>query len=329
MGMLIDGRWATENNKPDAAGRFVRQQTQFRDWITTDGSSGFPAEAGRYHLYVAMACPWAHRTLILRKLKQLDTAVSLSVVDPFMGENGWIFSQGPDCIPDPIHQAASLHEIYGHARSDFTGRVTVPVLWDRQTTTIVNNESVEIIRMFDTACDTIGDSSVGFYPQPLRQQIDSTIQDLYHRVNNGIYRAGFARSQESYDEAVSDVFAALDHYEAVLSKQRYVCGSVLTEADWCFFPTLIRFNLVYHGHFKCNLRRVTDYPNLWNYLKELYQVPGVAETCHFAHIKQHYYQSHESINPARIVPSGPEIDFSAPHNRGAITQYFNNRQRFE
>jgi len=315
MGMLIDGQWTTENHKPDAAGRFIRPQTQFRDWITADGSSGFAAEAGRYHLYVAMACPWAHRTLILRQLKQLDTMVSLSIVDPFMAEDGWVFSQAPGCIPDPIHQATFLYEIYAHAQADFTGRVTVPVLWDKQTRTIVNNESAEIMRMFDTACDALGDSSLNFYPTPLRQQIDSTIQDLYHRVNNGVYRAGFARSQESYDEAVTDVFAALDHYEAVLSTHRHVCGSVLSEADWCFFPTLIRFDLVYHGHFKCNLRRITDYPNLWNYLRDLYQVPGVAETCNFAHTKQHYYQSHESINPTRIVPSGPEIDFNAPHNR--------------
>ena len=244
-----------------------------------------------------------------------------------MAENGWIFSQRPDCIPNPIHQAAFLHEIYAHARSDFTGRVTVPVLWDKQTKTILNYESAEILRMLDTACDTIGDSSVGFYPLPLHQQIDSIIQDLYHRVNNGVYRAGFARSQESHDEAVTDVFAALDHYEAVLSKQRYLCGSALTEADWCFLPTVIRFDLACHGHFKCYLRRITGYPNLWNYVKDLYQVPGVAETCHFTHIKQHYYQSHESINPARIVPSGPEIDVSASHNRGAMTNNGSNRNK--
>ena len=311
MGMLIDGQWRTEDNKPDAAGRFIRPETQFRDWITADGSSGFATEAGRYHLYVAVACPWAHRTLILRQLKQLDAMVSLSIVDPFMAEDGCVFSQAPGYIPDPIHQATFLHEIYAHAQSDFT----VPVLWDKQTPTIVNNESAEIIRMFDTACDALGDAGLNFYPPPLRRQIDAAIQDLYHRVNNGVYRAGFARSQESYDEAVSDVFAALDHYETVLSKQRYVCGSVLTEADWCFFPTLIRFDLVYHGHFKRNPRRITDYPNLWNYLRDLYQVPSVAETCNFAHTKQHYYQSYESINPTRIVPSGPEIDFNAPHNR--------------
>ena len=315
MGMLIDGQWVTEDRASDKSGRFVRQHTQFRNWITADGSSGFPAEAGRYHLYVAMACPWAHRTLILRQLKRLDHAISLSVVDPFMGVDGWAFSENTDCIPDPIHHATFLREIYVHARPDFTGRVTVPILWDKQTGTIVNNESAEIIRMFDTTCDAIGDASVNFYPAALHEHIDATIQDLYHRVNNGVYRAGFARSQAAYDEAVSDVFAALDHYEAVLSTQRYVCGSALTEADWCFFPTLIRFDLVYHGHFKCNIRRITDYPNLWNYLKDLYQVPGVAQTCHFAHIKQHYYQSHESVNPSRIVPSGPALDFHASHDR--------------
>ena len=315
MGMLIDGEWVTEDRASDTSGPFVRQHTRFRDSTTADGTSGFAAEAGRYHLYVATACPWAHRTPILRQLKGLDHGISLSVVDPFMGEDGWAFSENVDCIPDPIHYATFLREIYVHARPNFTGRVTVPILWDKQTGTIVNNESAEIIRMFDMACDDIGDASVNFYPLALREHIDATIQDLYHRVNNGVYRSGFARSQEAYDEAVTDVFATLDHYESVLSTQRYVCGSVLTEADWCFFPTLIRFDVVYHGHFKCNLRRITDYPNLWNYVKDLYQVPGVARTCHFAHFKQHYHQSYESMNPSRIVPSGPHIDCNAPHDR--------------
>lgn len=315
MGLLINGKWATEPWKRDPHGRFVRDSTQFRHSVTADGSSGFTAEAGRYHLYVSLACPWAHRTLILRKLKKLEAVISLSIVDPFMGEDGWTFTTNPGCIPDPIHGATFLREIYVKARPDYTGRVTVPVLWDKPTGTIVNNESAEIIRMFDTAFDATGDPSVTFYPAPLREQIEQAIRALYNPVNNGVYRSGFATTQEAYEEAVSELFAALDQYDALLSRQRYLCGNVMTEADWCFFTTLIRFDSVYYGHFKCNLRRIIDYPNLWNYLKDLYQVPGVAETCNFSHIKQHYYRSHETINPTRIVPKGPLLDFTESHDR--------------
>ncbi len=315
MGQFIEGKWTTEWYQPDDKGRFQRPQTKFHDRITADGASGFKAEAGRYHLYVSLACPWAHRTLILRKLKKLEDAISISVVDHFMADDGWEFTDNPGCIPDSVNQKQFLREIYLLASPNYTGRVTVPVLWDKQTGVIVNNESREIIRMLDTEFDAIGDSSVSFYPETLRKLVDETIDAIYEPINNGVYRSGFAVSQEAYTEAVTELFSGLDHWEQVLGRQRYLCGTVITEADWCLFTTLMRFDSVYVGHFKCNVQRIVDYPNLWNYLKELYQVPGVAETVNMDHIKNHYYQSHESINPTRIVPKGPVIDFGESHNR--------------
>ncbi|MFV1997499.1 MAG: glutathione S-transferase family protein [Acidiferrobacterales bacterium] len=319
MGQFINGKWTTEWYQPDEKGRFMRPKTRFHNQITADGSSGFQAEAGRYHLYVSLACPWAHRTLILRKLKKLEHAISLSVVDYLMGEEGWKFTNNAGCIPDTVNNKTYLSEVYLLAKSDYTGRVTVPVLWDKKKKTIVNNESREIIRMFDTEFDAIGDAAVSFYPATLKESIDDTIDAIYEPVNNGVYRSGFATSQQAYEEAVTQLFDALDHWEQVLGKQRYLCGSVITEADWCLFTTLMRFDSVYAGHFKCNLKRIVDYPNLWNYLKDLYQVPGVSETVNMDHIKNHYYMSHESVNPTRIVPKGPLIDFGEAHNRGRFS----------
>jgi putative glutathione S-transferase len=315
MGQLVEGKWSTAWYTPDEKGRFVRGQTSFRDRVTADGSSGFPAEAGRYHLYISLACPWAHRTLIGRALKKLEGAISISVVDPFMAERGWVFSEGPGCIPDTVNGAETLWQVYVEARPDYTGRVTVPVLWDRQRATIVNNESREILRMFDTQFDAVGDASVTLFPEGRREAIDWTIDAIYAPINNGVYRAGFATTQAAYDEAVVEVFAALDHWERALGESRYLCGDTLTEADVCLFTTLLRFDPVYHGHFKCNLRRVVDYPNLWGYLRDVYQTPGVAGTCDLDHIKQHYYRSHETINPTRVVPRGPILDLGAPHDR--------------
>lgn len=315
MGHMIDGEWKVGGMTPDAHGRFVRAATQFRHQVTADGSSGFAPEAGRYHLYVAWACPWAHRTVILRTLRGLENAISLSVVDPFAGEDGWFFSDAPGCIPDPIFGAEFLRDIYAQAQPNYTGRVTVPVLWDRKTSAIVNNESRDIIRMFDAAFEPLATRSTSYCPTELRQQIDDTIDAIYHPINNGVYRAGFARSQSAYEEAVAELFEALGHWDQVLDGQRYLCGSRLTEADWCLFTTLIRFDAVYVGHFKCNRRRIVDFHNLSNYLRELYQIPGVAEVTNFDHIKRHYYQSHESVNPTRIVPVGPDLDFHAPHDR--------------
>ncbi|MFT3767444.1 MAG: glutathione S-transferase family protein [Minicystis sp.] len=319
MGRLVEGRWTTEWYKPDAAGRFVRESASFRDRITADGSSGFPAEAGRYHLYVSLACPWAHRTLIVRALRKLDDAISISVVDPFMAEHGWTFSDAPGAIRDAVNGADHLHQIYVKARPDYTGRVTVPVLWDKQRGTIVNNESREIIRMLDTEMGALGDPAVNLCPAPLREEIDRTIDAIYTPVNNGVYRAGFATTQKAYDDAVVELFAALDHWEGVLSQRRYLCGDTLTEADVCLFTTLLRFDPVYHGHFKCNLRRIADYPSLWGFVRDVYQTPGVAGTCNLDHIKQHYYRSHETINPTRIVPRGPILDLDAPHDRARLS----------
>jgi putative glutathione S-transferase len=315
---MIDGVWHKGDVAATRDGRFVRAETQFRQHVTADGSSGFPAESGRYHLYVSLACPWAHRTLIFRALKGLTEVVGVSVVDPYMRDKGWEFSDGPGCIPDPVFGAKCLHEIYGHAKSDYSGRVTVPVLWDKAQGTIVNNESSEIIRMFNSAFDAHGNAAADYYPEALRAEIERVNERVYHAINNGVYRTGFAVTQEAYEEAFIELFQALDWVEARLSGTRYLCGEALTEADWRLFPTLIRFDAVYVGHFKCNLRRIADYPNLSNYVRELYQVPGVPETCDFAQIKEHYYGSHRSINPTGIVPKGPLLDFAAPHDRGRI-----------
>lgn len=315
-GMLVEGQWTTERKLPRENGRFKRSATTFRDRITPDGAEGYPAEAGRYHLYISWACPWAHRTAIMRRLKGLEDAVSMSVVGHFMGRDGWAFDDEPGTVPDTVNGARYLREVYVMADPRYTGRATTPVLWDTRTGTIVNNESREIIRMFDTGFGELTRGTPDFYPEDLREEIDRTIDEIYEPVNNGVYRSGFASTQEAYEEAVTEVFGALDHWERVLGERRYLCGDRITEADWCMFPTLVRFDPVYHGHFKCNLRRIADYPNLWGYLRELYQYPGIAETVRFDHIKRHYYRSHESINPTRVVPLGPIMDLTGPHGRG-------------
>jgi glutathionyl-hydroquinone reductase len=318
LGVLSQGKWVSEREQEDDKGQFVRPSTTFRDWITADGSSGFKAEANRYHLYVSLACPWAHRTLIMRQLKGLTEAISVSIVDPVIGEHGWEFSSGAGCIPDMVNQSQYLWQLYIKVDRHYTGRVTVPILWDKQTQTIVNNESREIIRMLDTEFGT-GFREVAaaktLYPEDLQAQIDQTIDAIYQPINNGVYRAGFATKQAAYDEAVTDLFEALDHWEQVLGKQRYLCGNQLTEADICLFTTLLRFDSVYYVHFKCNLRRIVDYPNLWGYLRDIYQLPGIKDTCNLDHIKRHYYISHPKVNPTRIVPKGPIIDFEAAHGR--------------
>ncbi len=313
--MLVDGKWTTEWKEQDKDGKFNRMPTRFRNWITAEDSSEFKPEPNRYHLYVSLACPWAHRTLILRSLKGLQDVITVSIVDPEMGEDGWKFSNYPGSIPDSINGAEYLREIYIKANSQYTGRVTVPILWDKHKNTIVNNESREIIRMLDTEFEAQSQSNLNLYPEALQEKIEQTIDAIYQPINNGVYRSGFASSQAAYEEAVSELFEHLDHWEAVLEKQRYLCGDRLTEADICMFTTLVRFDAVYHGHFKCNLHRIIDYPNLWNYLKDLYQTPGIKETCNLDHIKRHYYMSHTHINPTRIVPKGPIINFEEPHNR--------------
>jgi putative glutathione S-transferase len=330
MGMLVNGKWQTEETFPsNERGDFVRRETTFRDWVTRDGSpgpsgrGGFRAEAGRYHLYVSLACPWAHRTLIFRALKRLEDAISVSIVDPFMGDRGWAFaapdgSLTPGSTPDHLHGSRYLAEVYLKADSEFTGRVTVPVLWDKDTAAIVNNESSDIIRMLNSAFDDVGDASLDFYPAALRAAIDEINSVIYANVNNGVYRCGFARTQTAYEEAFDRMFRTLDDLEARLGRSRYLTGDRITEADWRLFPTLARFDPVYNGHFKCNLRRLTDYPNLWGYTRELYQWPSVSATVNLAQIKRHYYSSHASINPTRIVPKGPAIDFTAPHDRGRL-----------
>ena len=308
-GMMIDGQWTNEEYEKDDKGRFQRNPTTFRNSITANGSSGLTAVKDRYHLYVSYACPWAHRTLIMRSLKGLEDAISISVVDPYMGENGWKFSDFQGTIPDTVNDTKYLKEVYAIADSNYTGRVTVPILWDKETSTIVNNESREIIRMFDTEFADIARNKADLYPEGLHEQVDKAIDDIYSPINNGVYKAGFAQSQEAYTEAVKELFAALDYWEDILAKQKYLCTDSLTEADICMFTTLFRFDAVYYVHFKCNLRHIWDYPNLWNYLKRIYHYPGVKETCNLEHIKLHYYQSHPHINPSGIVPTGPLIDF--------------------
>ena len=325
MGLLVNGRWTDRWYDTSASeGRFLRQESAYRNWITTDGrpgptgDGGFKAEPGRYHLYVSLACPWAHRTLIFRTLKGLEKAISVSVVHWFMGKDGWTFDEGPGVIADPILGAQRLYEVYIRSNPTYTGRVTVPVLWDRQRNVIVSNESSEIIRMFNSAFDDIGASPADFYPAELRDIIDTLNARIYGTVNNGVYKAGFATTQEAYEEAVRPLFSTLDALEDQLATHRYLCGERLTEADWRLFTTLVRFDAVYVGHFKCNLRQIVDYPSLWGFTRELYRYPGVAETTDFTHIKRHYYQSHESINPTRVVPVGPDLDFLSPHGRGRL-----------
>jgi putative glutathione S-transferase len=311
MGMLVDGVWRDVwYDTVPTGGSFRRPETSFHQRITADGSSGFPAEAGRYHLYVSLACPWAHRTLVFRRLKGLMEAVSISIVHPHMGTEGWTFDDAPGCIPDTVNGKHALHEIYALAKPDYTGRVTVPVLWDRKTKTIVNNESAEIIRMLNRELDAFATiPQPDFYPQELAQEIDATNKVVYETVNDGVYRAGFATKQSRYETAFDALFATLDDLDRRLGRQRYLVGDRLTEADWRLFTTLVRFDAVYHGHFKCNLRRLVDYEHLWPYVNGLYHVPGVAETVSFDHIKQHYYGSHKTINPNGIVPKGPKLAF--------------------
>ena len=314
MGDLVKGEWRAEGDFPhDKTGRFVRPDAPFRNWVTASGEpgptgvGGFKAEPGRYHLIVSLACPWAHRTLIFRRLKGLESMISLSVVHWLLRERGWTFDQGPGVIPDPIFGASALSEFYLKARPDYSGRVTVPVLWDKKTSTIVNNGLSEIIRMFNSAFDGVGAAEGDYYPSDLRAEIDALNARVYATVNNGVYRAGFATTQEAYEEAFRALFETLDFLETRLAGQRFLFGERLTEADWRLFTTLIRFDPVYFGHFKCNLREIADYPALSRYLRELYHWPKVAETVDFFHIKHHYYASHLRINPTGIVPLGPEL----------------------
>lgn len=319
LGILADGKWISQRDQEDSQGKFIRPSTTFRNTITADGSSGFKAEPGRYHLYISWACPWAHRTAIMRKLKGLEDVIGLSVVGAVIDQNSWEFSDELGAIPDTANGKRYLWEVYLKADSNYSGRVTVPVLWDKEKNTIVINESREIIRMLDTEFNALAKADANFYPQDLQEKIDRTIDAIYQPINNGVYRAGFATTQAAYEEGVTDLFNALDYWEGVLEKQRYLCGDRITEADWCIFTTLLRFDAVYYVHFKCNLRRIVDYPNLWHYLKDLYQQPGVKETCNLDHIKRHYYMSHEKVNPTRIVPKGPIINFDGPHNRDRLT----------
>lgn len=313
MGLLIDGKWHdhwydTENNQ----GEFKREQSQFRGQI---GSDEFPAEADRYHLYVSLACPWAHRALIFRRLKKLESLISVSVVSPIMLEHGWTFDIDQGSSGDPLHNAKYLHELYTRNQHDYSGRVTVPVLWDKKQQRIVNNESADIIRQFNYAFADLAEKTPDYYPESLQADIDAINDEVYNKVNNGVYRCGFATTQQAYEDAYDALFAALDTIENQLGTQRFLCGDTISEADWRLFTTLIRFDAVYHGHFKCNRQRLEDYPHLSNYLRHLYQWPGVADTVDFSHIKRHYYVSHPMINPTQVVPVGPDIDYSRPHNR--------------
>lgn len=319
--VLIDGVWHEQDDDPKKTkGRFIRMDSVFRDWVRADGSTPYTPEAGRYHLYISHACPWAHRTMIFRKLKNLEGIIDFSVVHPFMGEKSWHFGECEACTPDHLHGFENLYEAYLLADKKYTGYVTVPLLWDKKTQTIVNNESSEIIRMLNSEFNDLTDVQTDFYPEYLRKEIDAVNKRIYHDINNGVYKSGFATSQEAYEEAVANLFEALDWVEERLSKQRYLCGDTITEADWRLFTTLVRFDPVYVGHFKCNLKRIYDYPNLWSYTRELYQVPGIKETVEMDHIKKHYYQSHGDINPTRIVPRGPTIDFEQPHDRGRFSK---------
>ncbi|HEV7339866.1 MAG TPA: glutathione S-transferase family protein [Bosea sp. (in: a-proteobacteria)] len=316
MGLLIDGRWHDRwYETKESGGRFIRQESAFRNWVTADGSpgpsgrGGFKAEAGRYLLYVSLACPWAHRTLIFRQLKGLADLIDVSVVHWLMAEQGWTFAEGEGVVPDPIGGARYLHEIYTRAEPSYSGRVTVPVLWDRKTGTIVNNESSEIIRMLNSAFDGVGAKAGDYYPETLRPEIDALNERIYATVNNGVYRAGFATTQAAYEEGVLPLFETLDWLEERLATRRYLTGETTTEADWRLFTTLIRFDAVYVGHFKCNIRRIADYPRLSAYLRALLEVEGVRGTVNLGHIKRHYYQSHRTLNPSGIVPVGPELAF--------------------
>ena len=322
MGLLVKGRWLDQwYDTDDNDGEFARSESQFRNWVTKDGSAGptgkggFKAEAGRYHLYVSLACPWAHRVLIFRKLKGLESMISVSVVNPLMAEHGWTFDDAPGVVPDPIINARYMHEIYTANDPLYSGRVTIPALWDKQQACLVNNESGELIRMLNSAFDDVGALPGDYYLKELRADINKLNAEIYLKVNNGVYQAGFATTQRAYEQAVLPLFATLDELDGRLSRHRYLLGEQITEADWRLFTTLIRFDAVYYGHFKCNIKRIADYPNLSDYLRELYQWPGIKDTINMAHIKQHYYRSHSTINPTGIVPVGPELNLDRPHGR--------------
>jgi putative glutathione S-transferase len=329
MGLLVNGEWQDKwYDTEKSGGAFEREDAQLRSWVTADGSAGpsgdagFKAESGRYHLYVSLACPWAHRTLIFRQLKGLAGHIGVSVVSPDMLNHGWTFDTDAGSSGDPLYHSDFMHQIYTRNKSDYTGRVTVPVLWDKQQECIVSNESAEIIRMLNSAFDDITGDQQDFCPDYLKSQIDEVNERVYHTINNGVYKAGFATQPEKYEAAFNELFASLDWLEDRLSQQRYLVNdgetSVLTEADWRLFTTLIRFDAVYFGHFKCNLRRIEDYPAISGYVRDLYQHPGVAETVDFSHIKRHYYYSHDMINPTRIVPVGPALNFTLPHGRESL-----------
>jgi putative glutathione S-transferase len=325
MGLLVNGAWQEDISRTKE-GRFIRPAPVFRNFVTRDGSpepgspgpadqGGFAAEPGRYHLYVSLACPWAHRTLIFRALKKLEPVISVSITEPLYGKTGWEFGTAARGTLDSVNGKSTLAEIYLIADPHYTGRVSVPVLWDKKRQTIVNNESSEIIRMLNAAFDAFTDVRADYYPTALRREIDAVNELVYPNINNGVYRAGFATTQEAYEEAAFGIFETLDRLEERLSQQRYLVAGQMTEADWRLFTTLVRFDTVYYSHFKCNLRRIADYPNLWNYTRDLYQIPGIAETVSIDHIKRHYYGSQRQVNPTGIVPIGPSIDFSAPHDR--------------
>jgi putative glutathione S-transferase len=325
MGVLADGVWRDRwYDTEKTGGRFVRPESRYRNWVTPDGApgptgrGGFPAQTGRYHLYVSYACPWAHRTLIMRALKGLEDALSLSVTHWHMGENGWTFEAGPGVIPDTVNGAKFLYQVYLADDPQASGRATTPTLWDKVTGRIVSNESADIMRMLNSAFDGVGAKLGDFYPDALRTEIDALNDRIYGAVNNGVYKAGFATRQDAYEEAARAVFVMLDDLEERLATRRYLFGDRLVETDWRLFTTLVRFDAVYVGHFKCNLRRLIDYPNLWGYARDLFQTPGVAGTVHLDHIRGHYYTSHKSINPTGIVPIGPELYFMAPHGRDAL-----------
>jgi putative glutathione S-transferase len=319
MGLLVNGIWRDqETDVRKTNGRYVRPDSQFRHWLTPDGSSGFKAEAGRYHLYIAISCPWAHRAQIFRTLKRLEDVVSMSIVAPRRTDQGWVFDNRTPRYQDPLLGKNYLHQIYTLAQPDYTGRVTVPVLWDKKRQTIINNESSEIIRMFNRAFAAFANNTTDYYPAPLRAEIEALNDLIYRTVNNGVYRAGFATTQEAYEEAVNALFATLDQLEERLATQRYLLGERLTEADWRLFPTLVRFDVAYHGAFKCNVRRLVDYASLWAYTRELYQMPGIAETVDLEIYKQGYYSPSPLRNPLGIVPKGPAIDFSPAHGRSAL-----------
>tara|TARA_Y100000294_G_scaffold34346_1_gene29991 strand:+ start:2151 stop:3158 length:1008 start_codon:yes stop_codon:yes gene_type:complete len=316
MGLLVDGKWQDKwYDTSKNGGKFERQASKFRDKVSNEDGSTFPAESGRYHLYVSLACPWAHRALIFRKLKGLEEHIDVSVVHPEMLDQGWEFKGYPGSTGDKLYNFDYAHQIYTKAEPEITTRVTVPILWDKRTETIVNNESAEIIRIFNSGFNSLTNNEDDYYPNAQREEIDAINNMVYHDINNGVYKAGFATTQEAYEEAVTALFCALDRVEERLSKQRYLVGSKITEADWRLFTTLIRFDAVYHGHFKCNKKQIADYPNIYGYMKELYQVPGVAETVNFDHIKRHYYYSHTMINPTQVIPVGPEQDLMSPHGR--------------